>query len=59
MPKSGMYTPVIISSSQTQLSSLCDESQLWCLDNCARNFILIIALVILLLFGHQTIAVCP
>ena len=26
-------------ASQTQLSSLCDEPQLWRLSNCARNFI--------------------
>ena len=28
-------------ASQTQLSSLCDESQLWCLDNCACNFYIV------------------
>ena len=33
-------------ASQTQLSSLCDEPQLWCLNNCARKFIYSIALVI-------------
>ena len=33
-------------ASQTQLSSLCDEPQLWCLNNCARKFICSIALVI-------------
>ena len=33
-------------ASQTQLSSLCDEPQLWCLNNCARKFTYSIALVI-------------
>ena len=28
-------------ASQTQLSSLCDEPQLWCLSNCARNFYIV------------------
>ena len=44
-------------ASQTQLSSLCDEPQLWCLNNCARKFIYSIALVILLL-SHQAITGC-
>ena len=28
-------------ASHTQLSSLCDGYQLWCLDNCARNFYIV------------------